>query len=83
MKLTPLSLREMWAERLEKPKAMTEEEATKRFSEMKAKLAAVQDILGEFDQIDANDLKARGEALKKAIKLQQEVAQEIDEIERS
>lgn len=50
---------------------------------MKAKLAAVQDILGEFDQIDAHDLKACGEALKKAIKLQQEVAQEIDEIERS
>lgn len=62
---------------------MTEEEATKRFAAMKAKLAAVQDILGEFDQIDAHDLKARGEELKKAIKLQQEVAQEIDEIERS
>ena len=49
---------------------------------MKAKLKAVQDILDGFGQIDKSDLKARAEAMKKAVKLQQEVAEDIDEFDR-
>ena len=61
---------------------MTEQEANERFDVMKAKLKAVQDILDGFGQIDKSDLKARAEAMKKAVKLQQEVAEDIDEFDR-
>ena len=61
---------------------MTEQEVNERFDEMKAKLKASQDILDDFSQIDKSDLKARAEALKKAVRLQQEVAEEIDEFDR-
>jgi hypothetical protein len=61
---------------------MTEQEANERFDVMKAKLKAVQDILDGFGQIEKSDLKARAEAMKKAVKLQQEVAEDIDEFDR-
>ena len=61
---------------------MTEQEANERFDAMKAKLKAAQDILDGFSQIDKGDLKARAEALKKAVRLQQEVAKAIDEFDR-
>lgn len=61
---------------------MTEQEANELFDAMKAKLKAAQDILDGFSQIDKGDLKARAEALKKAVRLQQEVAEAIDEFDR-
>lgn len=61
---------------------MTEQEANEWFAEMKAKLKAVQDILDGLCQIDKSDLKARAEAMKKAVRLQQEVAEDIDEFDR-
>jgi hypothetical protein len=61
---------------------MTEQEANERFDAMKAKLKAAQDILDGFSQIDKGDLKARAEALKKAVRLQQEAAEAIDEFDR-
>lgn len=61
---------------------MTEQEANERFDAMKAKLKAAQDILDGFGQIDKGDLKARAEVLKKVVRLQQEVADDIDELDR-
>ncbi|MBR3493468.1 MAG: hypothetical protein IKH44_14360 [Bacteroidales bacterium] len=60
---------------------MKNEEAEKMLDDMKSKLKAVQDILDDFRQIDKSDLKARAEAMKKAVRLQQEVAQEIDDFD--
>ena len=65
-----------------KHKAMTEQEATERFAEMKAKLKAAQELLDSLDNVDENNIPVQSATLLEIARLQQEVAIAAAEIDR-
>lgn len=61
---------------------MTEQEAKERFAEMKAKLKAAQELLDSLDNEDENNIPVQSATLLEIARLQQEVAEDIDEFDR-
>ncbi|MBR3493467.1 MAG: hypothetical protein IKH44_14355 [Bacteroidales bacterium] len=53
---------------------MTNEEAQKRFDEMKAKLKVAQTLLDSLDEVDENDIPVQSATLLEIARLHQEVA---------
>ena len=61
---------------------MTEQEANERFTEMKAKLKAAQELLDSLDNVDENNIPVQSATLLEIARLQQEVAIAAAEIDR-
>ena len=65
-----------------KPYSMTREEIKQKYADIKAKLKAAQSLLDSLNDVDEDDLQSQADALKEVVRLHQEAADILAEIDR-
>lgn len=65
-----------------KPYSMTREEIKQKYADIKAKLKAAQTLLDSLNDEDEDDLQSQADALKEVVRLHQEAADIMAEIDR-
>ncbi len=65
-----------------KPYSMTREEIKQKYADIKAKLKAAQSLLDSLKDVDEDDLQSQADALKEVVRLHQEAADIMAEIDR-
>ena len=65
-----------------KPYSMTREEIKQKYADIKAKLKAAQSLLDNLNDVDEDDLQSQADALKEVVRLHQEAADIMAEIDR-
>ena len=65
-----------------KPYSMTREEIKQKYADIKAKLKAAQSLLDNLNDVDEDDLQSQVDALKEVVRLHQEAADIMAEIDR-
>lgn len=65
-----------------KPYSMTQEEIKQKYADIKAKLKAAQSLLDSLNDVDEDDLQSQADALKEVVRLHQEAADIMAEIDR-
>ncbi len=65
-----------------KPYSMTREEIKQKYADIKAKLKAAQTLLDSLNDVDEDDLQSQADALKEVVRLHQEAADIMAEIDR-
>lgn len=65
-----------------KPYSMTREEIKQKYADIKAKLKAAQSLLDSLNDVDEDDLQSQADALKEVVRLHQEAADIMAEIDR-
>jgi hypothetical protein len=65
-----------------KPYSMTREEIKQKYADIKAKLKAAQTLLDSLNDVDEDDLQCQADALKEVVRLHQEAADIMAEIDR-
>ena len=61
---------------------MTREDIKQRYVDIKAKLKAAQTLLDSLNDVDEDDLQSQADALKEVVRLHQEAADIMAEIDR-
>ena len=61
---------------------MTREDIKQRYADIKAKLKAAQSLLDSLNDVDEDDLQSQADALKEVVRLHQEAAVIMAEIDR-
>ena len=65
-----------------KPYSMTRAEIKQKYADIKAKLKAAQTLLDSLNDVDEDDLQSQADALKEVVRLHQEAADIMAEIDR-
>lgn len=65
-----------------KPYSMTREEIKQKYADIKAKLKAAQTLLDSLNDVDEDDLQSQADALKEVVRLHQEAADMVAELDR-
>ena len=61
---------------------MTREDIKQRYADIKAKLKAAQSLLDSLKDVDEDDLQSQADELKEVVRLHQEAADIMAEIDR-
>lgn len=66
----------------EKPHMMTREEIKQRYADIKAKLKDAKDLLDGLEDVDEDDIEVQAKTLKEVVRLHQEAADMVAELDR-
>ena len=61
---------------------MTREEIKQRYADIKAKLREAKDLLNGLEDVDEDDIEVQAETLKEVVRLHQEAADMVAELDR-
>lgn len=61
---------------------MTREEIKQRYADIKAKMKDAKDLLDGLEDVDEDDIEAQAKTLKEVVRLHQEAADMVAELDR-